>query len=101
MLFFNALWVGGLLAAFFQILFLVCKSISPKVTPLHILMTARMVGAILSRPSASLVRLLNSAGQGFSVMIICQYIHLGEYFQGIDNHRYQNVYQCVLRSRYS
>ena len=68
MLFFNALWVGGLLAAFFQILFLVCKSITSKTTPLHILMTAWMLGAILA-PFGISGALANFAGQGFSVMI--------------------------------
>ena len=68
MLFFNALWVGGLLAVVFQILYLVCKSISPKVEPLHILMTAWMLGAILA-PFGISGALANFAGQGFSVMI--------------------------------
>jgi len=68
MLFFNAFWVGGLLAAIFQVLFLICKSITPKTTPLYILMTAWMVGAILA-PFGVSGALANFAGQGFSVMI--------------------------------
>ena len=68
MLFFNAFWVGGLLAAVFQVLFIVCKSITPKTTPLYILMTAWMVGAILA-PFGVSGALANFAGQGFSVMI--------------------------------
>lgn len=68
MLFFNAFWVGGLLAAVFQCLFLVCKAITPKTTPLYILMTAWMVGAILA-PFGVSGALANFAGQGFSVMI--------------------------------
>ena len=68
MLFFNAFWVGGCLAAVFQILFLICKSITPKTTPLYILMTAWMVGAILA-PFGISGALANFAGQGFSVMI--------------------------------
>ncbi len=68
MLFFNAFWVGGLLAAVFQVLFIVCKAITPKTTPLYILMTAWMVGAILA-PFGVSGALANFAGQGFSVMI--------------------------------
>lgn len=68
MLFFNAFWVGGLLAAIFQCLYLVCKSINSKTTPLYILMTAWMVGAVLA-PLGVSGALANFAGQGFSVMI--------------------------------
>ena len=35
MLFFNAFWVGGLLAAIFQVLFLICKSITEDHASLH------------------------------------------------------------------
>ena len=40
MLFVYAFLVGGLLAAFFQILFVCLKKVTKKVTPLHILITA-------------------------------------------------------------
>lgn len=68
MLFFWAFIVGGLLAAFFQILFLVVKSITNKCTPLHILMTAWMLGAIFA-PFGISGALANFSGEGFSVMI--------------------------------
>lgn len=68
MLFFNAFWVGGLLAAAFQILYVALRGVSAKVKPLHILMTAWMVGAILA-PFGISGALANFAGQGFSVMI--------------------------------
>lgn len=68
MLFFNAFWVGGLLAAIFQILFIIVRGINKKCKPVHILMTAWMVGAILA-PFGVSGALANFAGQGFSVMI--------------------------------
>ncbi len=68
MLFFWAFVVGGLLAAVFQILFVCLRKISKKVMPLHILMTAWMMGAILA-PLGISGALANFAGQGFSVMI--------------------------------
>lgn len=68
MLFFNAFWVGGLLAAFFQILYVCIKKVTNKVIPLHILITAWMVGAILA-PFGVSTGLINFAGEGFAVMI--------------------------------
>lgn len=68
MLFVYAFLVGGLLAAVFQILYLAIKSITPKCTPLYILMTAWMVGAILA-PFGISGALANFSGEGFSVMI--------------------------------
>ncbi len=68
MLFFYAFLVGGILAAVFQILFVALKSVTSKVTPLYILMTAWMVGAILA-PFGISGALANFSGEGFSVMI--------------------------------
>lgn len=68
MLFFNAFIVGGLLAAIFQIIYKALQGVTKKVTPLYILMTAWMVGAILA-PFGISTALANFAGQGFSVMI--------------------------------
>ncbi len=68
MLFFWAFVVGGILAMIFQIIFVAVKSITNKVTPLHILITAWMVGAILA-PVGISGALANFSGQGFSVMI--------------------------------
>ncbi len=68
MLFFNAFLVGGILAAIFQILYVAIKAVTPKVTPLYILMTAWMVGAILA-PFGISGALANFSGEGFSVMI--------------------------------
>lgn len=67
-LFFYAFLVGGCLAAVFQILYVAIKAITPKVTPLYILMTAWMVGAILA-PFGISGALANFSGEGFSVMI--------------------------------
>ncbi len=68
MLFFWAFVVGGLLAAFFQIVYIVLQKITPKVNHLHILILAWMLGAILV-PFGISGALANFAGQGFSVMI--------------------------------
>ena len=68
MLFVYAFLVGGLLAAFFQILFVCLKKVSKKVTPLHILITAWMLGAIFA-PFGISGALANFSGEGFSVMI--------------------------------
>ena len=68
LLFVYAFLIGGGLAAVFQILFLVCKAITDKVQPLHILMTAWMVGAVLA-PFGISGALANFSGEGFSVMI--------------------------------
>lgn len=68
MLFFNAFVVGGLLAAVFQVIYKALQKVTKKVTPLYILMTAWMVGAILA-PFGISTALANFAGQGFSVMI--------------------------------
>lgn len=68
MLFVYAFLVGGLLAAFFQILFLCLKKVTKKVTPLHILITAWMLGAIFA-PFGISGALANFSGEGFSVMI--------------------------------
>ena len=59
---------GGLLAAFFQILFVCLKRVTKKVTPLHILITAWMLGAIFA-PFGISGALANFSGEGFSVMI--------------------------------
>lgn len=58
-----AFLVGGLLCAFFQIVFLIVKC-----KPVWILLTAWCVGAILT-PFGISTALANIAGQGFSVMI--------------------------------
>lgn len=68
MLFPCAFLIGGLLAAIFQLLFVAIKAITPKVTPLHILMTAWMCGAIFA-PLGVSGALANLSGEGFSVMI--------------------------------
>ena len=68
MLFVCAFLVGGLLAAFFQILFVCLKRVTKKVTPLHILITAWMLGAIFA-PFGISGALANFSGEGFSVMI--------------------------------
>lgn len=68
MLFVYAFLVGGALAAIFQILYVALKAVTPKVTPLYILMTAWMVGAILA-PFGISGALANFSGEGFSVMI--------------------------------
>ena len=68
MLFFWAFVVGGLLAAFFQIVYIVAQKITPKVNHLHILITAWMLGAILT-PFGISGALANFSGEGFSVMI--------------------------------
>ena len=67
MLFVYAFLVGGLLAAFFQILFVCLKKVTKKVTPLHILITAWMLGAIFA-PFGISGALANFSGEGFSVM---------------------------------
>ena len=63
-----AFLVGGVLAALFQLLFVAIKAITPKVTPLHILMTAWMCGAVFA-PLGVSGALANFSGEGFSVMI--------------------------------
>ncbi len=68
MLFFWAFVVGGLLAAIFQILYLVVRKITKKCAPVHILMTAWCVGALLA-PFGISGALANFSGEGFSVMI--------------------------------
>lgn len=68
MIFPLAFVVGGLLCAFFQIVYLVVKSITPKCAPVWILLTAWFCGAILA-PLGVCTSLVNFAGQGFSVMI--------------------------------
>ena len=68
MLFVYAFLVGGLLAALFQILFVCLKKVTKKVTPLHILITAWMLGAIFA-PFGISGALANFSGEGFSVMI--------------------------------
>ena len=68
MLFVYAFLIGGCLAAVFQILYVALKVVTPKVTPLYILMTAWMVGAILA-PFGISGALANFSGEGFSVMI--------------------------------
>lgn len=68
LLFPYAFLVGGILAAVFQILFILLKSVTSKVTPLHILMTAWMCGAIFA-PLGVSGALANFSGEGFSVMI--------------------------------
>lgn len=67
-LFFYAFIVGGLLAAIFQVVFLCIKSVRPKTTPLFVLTTAWMVGAICA-PLGISGALANISGEGFSVMI--------------------------------
>lgn len=69
MLFFNAFILGGLCAAVFQTLYMVVQRITPKVTHLHILITAWMVGCILA-PMGISAALAAWGGQGFSVMIL-------------------------------
>ncbi|WP_251213027.1 SpoVA/SpoVAEb family sporulation membrane protein [Adlercreutzia murintestinalis] len=68
LLFPYAFLIGGALAALFQLLFVAIKAITPKVTPLHILMTAWMCGAIFA-PLGVSGALANFSGEGFSVMI--------------------------------
>lgn len=68
MIFVYAFLVGGLLAAIFQVVFLVIKGIRPKTTPLFVLTTAWMVGAICT-PLGISGALANISGEGFSVMI--------------------------------
>ena len=65
MLFVYAFLVGGLLAAFFQILFVCLKKVTKKVTPLHILITAWMLGAIFA-PFGISGALANFSGEGAS-----------------------------------
>lgn len=67
-LFACAFLIGGLLAAFFQILYIVVKKIIPKTAPVHILMTAWMLGCICA-PFGLSTALANFSGEGFSVMI--------------------------------
>lgn len=67
-LFFNAFLVGGLLAAIFQIVFLLIKGVRPKTTPLFVLTTAWMCGAVFA-PLGVSGALANWSGEGFSVMI--------------------------------
>ncbi len=67
-LFAYAFLIGGVLAALFQILFVALRSVTKKVTPLHILMTAWMCGAIFA-PLGVSGALANFSGEGFSVMI--------------------------------
>lgn len=69
MLFVWAFVVGGILAIVFQTLYLIVLRITPKVTHLHILITAWMVGAILA-PSGISSALANFSGEGFSVLIL-------------------------------
>ncbi len=68
MLFVWAFIIGGLLAAFFQILYEVIRKITNKVAHVHILMTAWMLGAICT-PFGLSGALANLSGEGFSVMI--------------------------------
>ncbi len=63
-----AFFIGGCLAALFQILFVALKGVNKKVKPLHILMTAWMCGAIFA-PLGVSGALAAIGGQGFSVMI--------------------------------
>lgn len=67
-LFAYAFLIGGALAAIFQILFVALRSVTKKVTPLHILMTAWMCGAVFA-PLGVSGALANFSGEGFSVMI--------------------------------
>ncbi|WP_165172268.1 SpoVA/SpoVAEb family sporulation membrane protein [Adlercreutzia sp. ZJ242] len=68
MLFFWAFVVGGILAAIFQLLYIIVQKITPKVNHLHILITAWMVGCILA-PCGISTALMNFSGEGFGVMI--------------------------------
>lgn len=68
MLFFWAFVVGGILAALFQVLYIVVQKITPKVNHLHILITAWMCGCIFA-PCGLSAALANFSGEGFSVMI--------------------------------
>lgn len=68
MIFVYAFLVGGLLAAIFQIVYLAIKSVRPKTTPLFVLTTAWMCGAIFA-PLGVSGALANISGEGFSVMI--------------------------------
>lgn len=63
-----AFLIGGLLCAFFQAIYLVVKSITPKCQPVWILLTAWFCGAIFT-PLGLSGALSNIAGQGFNVMI--------------------------------
>lgn len=69
MLFVWAFLVGGILAAIFQIIYMVVQRITPKVNHLHILILAWMVGCILA-PCGISSALANFAGEGFSVLIL-------------------------------
>ncbi len=60
--------IGGVLCAFFQVVYLVVKGITPKCQPVWILLTAWFCGAVLA-PIGVSGALANFAGQGFSVMI--------------------------------
>ena len=68
MLFVWAFVVGGILAACFQLLYIIVQKITPKVNHLNILITAWMVGCILA-PFGISSALANFSGEGFSVMI--------------------------------
>lgn len=68
MLFFWAFVVGGILAALFQLLYIIVQKITPKVNHLHILITAWMCGCIFA-PCGLSAALANFSGEGFSVMI--------------------------------
>lgn len=61
--------VGGLLAVVFQSLYLAVQKVTNKVTHLHILITAWMVGAILA-PTGISGALASLSGEGFSAMIL-------------------------------
>ncbi len=68
MLFVNAYIMGGILCAVFQICYLAFKAVYKKAAPVHILMFAWMVGAILA-PFGISGSLVNQFGEGFAVMI--------------------------------
>lgn len=68
MLFVWAYIVGGLLAALFQLVYLIIGRITPKVTHLHILIIAWMCGCLFA-PCGISSALANFSGEGFSVMI--------------------------------
>ena len=68
LLYVYAFLIGGGLAAVFQTLYVVLKLFIKKLAPLHILMTAWMVGAVLA-PFGISGALANFSGEGFSVMI--------------------------------
>jgi hypothetical protein len=68
MIFPYAFLVGGLLAAFFQIVYLAIKSVKPNVTHLTILIIAWMCGCIFT-PLGVSGALSNFSGEGFAAMI--------------------------------